>query len=125
MAETRKNILSQITPGNIITIGIVVVGAITAWARIQVHLQDDALHINEGEVVLTMDEYKSLIRTVQSIEDEFPVISSNQNRVTELEKENAVHYSQYLNLYNEQEDLESKVSRIYKELKDEINEIDH
>ncbi len=116
--------MSQITPGNLITIGIVVVGAITAWAKIQVHLQDDALHVNEGEVVLTKEEYNNLLRMATIVQSESPIIKENENRITELEKGDAVHFSEYQTLFQEHDDLEGKVSRIYKELKDDIRLLD-
>ena len=124
MAEDKKGFMSQITPGNLITIGIVVVGAITAWAKIQVHLQDDALHVNEGEVVLTKEEYNNLLRMATIVQSESPIIKENENRITELEKGDAVHFSEYQTLFQEHDDLEGKVSRIYKELKDDIRLLD-
>lgn len=124
MPDEKKGILSQITPGNLITIGVFLVGGIVTWARMQAHLEDDTLHINKGEVILTDQEYKDLLRHANTVNNEFHKIQENRDRVIELEKGDAVHFSEYQTLFQEHDDLESKVSRIYKELKDEINNID-
>ena len=125
MNDEKKTILSKITPGNVITIVIVLVGIITAWAQMNEHLKDDSLHINDGEVVLTQEEFKNLLNFAAIVDKEIKGIGENRKALIEIEKEDAVHFREFQFLYEEHESLEGKVSRIYKELKDEINEIDN
>ena len=122
MTLPKKTILSQITPGNYITIAFVLVSVITAWSKIQVHLQDDTQHVGENEVVLTIEEYKNLLKFANTVSNKFSIINKNQDRVIELEKQDAVHRVEYEILYQEMEGLESKVSRNYTELNNKIDE---
>jgi len=115
MTNDRQNIFSKISIGNIITIAIIVAGLITTYAKIDAHLSDDNIHINEKtHVVLTIEEYKNLLKFATKVEYEFPQIKTNTNKVIELEKKEAVHESEFKHLELEQEGLEDKVSRLHK-----------
>lgn len=111
----------QLTTGNWITIAVFIVGGITAWAKIQMHITDEAIHVNRGEVVLTTEEYKNLLNFATTVQNKFGTIETNENRIIELEKGDAVHINQYNSLFREHDDLETKVSRVNKELLDQIN----
>jgi hypothetical protein len=111
----NKGFFRSLSIGNVITIAIIVGGAFSTWVAIRAHLQDENVH-------LTPEQIKNLTEFTTIADDRIPNIDKNINRIIELEKEKAVHLEQYENLLQEHNDLENKVSRIYKELKDQINE---
>ena len=93
------------------------------WASIQSHMSNDAIHINENEVVLTNEEYKSLLKFATIVQDKYPTIEINKDRIIKLEKYQAVHETEYKNLFAEHEGLETKSSREDSRLNEKINEI--
>ena len=119
--EKKERKGMQLSTSNWITIAIFIVGAITAWAKSKMHISDDTLHVNKNEVVLSTEEYKNLLNFATTVQNKFGTIETNEKRIIELEKGDAVHFSEFNSLSNEHNDLEDKVSRVYKELKDDIN----
>jgi hypothetical protein len=120
MEEKKNSILAKFTPGNIITITAIIAGVIMTYAKIQDHLTDQNIHFDEKtQVILTTEEYKNLIKFSSTAEKEMPKIQQNTDRIIEIEKSQAVHKREYEFLLQEESDLEDKVSRIYKELKEE------
>jgi hypothetical protein len=120
MNEERKGILSKITIGNIIQIALIAGSIVALIIAMKDHLKDENIHIDNTEhKVITIEEYNNLIRFANTAEQEMPNIQKNTNRIIDIEKAQAVHAEQYKNLLQEESDLEDKVSRIYKELKEE------
>lgn len=111
----------QLTTGNWITIAFFLITGITAWAKIEMHVADDAIHLNKGEVTLTTEEYKNLLNFATTVQNKFGTIETNEGRIIELEKGDAVHFSEFNSLFKEHDDLETKVSRVNKELLQQIN----
>lgn len=119
MSDEKEKRLTLST-GNWISIGVFLFSAVMAWAKIQVHISDDSIHLNDGEITLTVDEYKGFLNFATTITNKAPLIDFNHEKIIEMEKNYAVHETEYNILLQEHDDLESKVSRIHKELNDEI-----
>ena len=119
---TKKTVWQQITPGNIITLAVIAVAIITSYTRSEDHRTDENMHVDESKYrLLTVDEYNDLIRFANTFENMQPSIENSRIRSRNIEKELAVHEVEYERLLSEHEGLESKVSRVHKELLDEIN----
>lgn len=93
------------------------------WAGMKSHMSDDSIHIDEGEMTLTIDEYKNLLKFATSVNDIMPTIKANTDKIIILEKESAVHESEYKSLHQEHEDLEDKVSRVNNDLTDKLEKL--
>jgi hypothetical protein len=113
MSEEKRRI--NLTTGNWITISVLVVGAITAWAKIQMHITDETIHLTEEQ-----RENLTKFRTI--FDEKIPTIEKNEVRIYELDKEYAVFLVKFENLRDEHEGLETKVSRNYTEIRDKIEE---
>jgi uncharacterized protein (DUF362 family) len=119
MAEPKQKL--QLTAGHYITIIVLLVGIVTTWAGIKSHISDEIKHIDENEVVLTIEEYKSLLTHATTVKNEFGTIKNNERRIIEIEKKDAVDKVRFDILYLEVEGLEDKVSRNYLELNNKID----
>ena len=107
---------------------IVVIGVIVGYSNIkhnlENHLLDYDIHVNDKtHKILTIEEYKNLLQFSTTVKYEFPTIEKNEERIINLEKADAVHQSEYENIYNEHEGLEGKLSREVNNLNDKINSI--
>jgi len=112
MSEEKK---FQLTTGNWITIGVFLIGIISAWAKIQVHISDESIHLTEQQRVN--------ITTFTAITTEkLPNIKENHEDIELLKTDFAVFKTEFNFLYEEVDGLESKVSRNYVELRDKLEE---
>jgi hypothetical protein len=110
MADNKLNM----STGNWITIGVFLFGIISAWAKIQVHISDDSIHLTE-------EQRTALVRFTAIVDEKLPDIKNNSDNIIIIQREFAVFKSKFNFLYDEHEGLESKVSRNYIEL---LNKID-
>lgn len=110
MPEEKK---IQLTTGNWITIGFFLVGIISAWAKIQVHISDESIHLTETQ-------RNNLIQFTTITEDKLPNIQKNHEHIQVLNTQFAVFKTMSEFYFSELEGLESKVSRNYVELTNKI-----
>jgi DNA-directed RNA polymerase subunit H (RpoH/RPB5) len=129
MAEIKKNMLGNLTIGNLISIAIpilaTIVGSVIGYAKLQNnlenHLLDEDIHVNDKtHKILTVEEYKNLIKFATTVENAFPTIKENKETIIEINQTIGEHLRDYEHLYSEQEDSENKLSQVYKELKEDI-----
>lgn len=104
----------ELTTGNWITIAVFMVGIISAWAKIQLHISDESIHLTE-------DQRSNLVRFRAIFDEKIPVIKKNEQNIIGIEKDFAVFKSEFSFLYEEHESLEGKVSRNYVELNNKID----
>jgi len=116
MTTEKKNGIT-LSAGNWITIGVFLVTGITAWAKIQMHISDETIHLTE-------EQRRNLTEFTTIVDDKLPLINSNQHRIIDIEKDFAVFKTNYINLHDEHENLENKVSRNYIELRNKIEGIE-
>lgn len=109
----RKGI--NLSAGNWITIIVIVFGAVSMWVKMQIHIDDDNLH-------LTDQQRKNLVQFTTIVDEKLPLIDENSAKIIIIDKDFAVLITEFNNLESEHNDLEDKLSRIYKELKDELSE---
>lgn len=102
--KERNGFIAKLSPGNLITIFVIVGGIISTWAGINSHINDEIIHINKDD--------KFLLK-IEQLDESIHLMKMHQ----------AVHDEQYNTLLQEHNDLEDKVSRVHKELKNEIKEI--
>ena len=122
MSEEKKNWTSKITPGNIITIGIFLVGLITAWANINSHINNESIHLKKTDNTLTEIEKNNLVKFTAIVQDILPTIKDNQAKIIIIQRDQATHKVEFKYLNSEHNDLEDKLSREINRLETIINE---
>jgi hypothetical protein len=94
---------------------VAVIMVVGTWARIQVHISDESIHLTEHQ--------RNNITTFTAITTEkLPNIEKNHEDIELLKTKFAVFESEFKYLYEEHEGLESKVSRNYVELRNKLDE---
>ena len=113
MPEDKQKL--QLSVGHWITIGGFAIGILSTWFGITAHIKDDSIHLTE-------QQRRNLTEFTTIVDDKLPTIKENRTRIIIIEKDFAVFNTNFLNLYNEVEGLEGKVSRNYVELRNKLDE---
>jgi hypothetical protein len=102
--------ISRLSTGNWITIGVFLVGIISAWAKIQVHISDENIHLTE-------EQRTALVRFTTITEEKLPNIETNHENIQILKTEFAVFKAVFgIELETNREEiegLEDKVTRLH------------
>ena len=123
MTVEKKGIFSSFSTGNVITLCIILIGVISTWTKIGLHISDKSIHLDPTKKVLTEQEYKDLTVITTVIEKKFETIEDNKVLVLKLDKAFAVFNTKFDYLKEEHEGLESKHSRDFNSINNEIKNL--